>query len=148
NRGVELESRFGLRRASRFLRRWTLANNLTLIDSKVELSNPSPLYKNERPLQGQSPWVMNVQLMYDRPLTGTAFSFVYNVVGPRITEVGAFGLPDVVEKPFHQVDFILQQKLTKQVGFGFLARNLLDPEVVNAQGDHVVRSYRRGRTFG
>lgn len=146
NQGLEFESRVALRRLNRSLRRWTFANNITLIDSKVELARESKIYNSERPLQGQSPWVINTQLQYERVANGLVLSLVYNVVGPRITEVGTFGLPDVYEQPFHQVDFITQWKINKTAQFGFIAKNLLDPEVESQQGEVTVRSYRRGRS--
>lgn len=149
NRGLELEGRVGLRRLSRGLRRWMLLGNLSLIDSKVRLADSSRGIQttSDRPLQGQSPYVLNLQMQYDRPLQGTTATLLYNVIGPRITEVGTAGRPDILEQPFHQIDLTATQKIGGTASLAFKAKNLLDPEVKATQGDETVRSLRRGRDF-
>ncbi|NJL26030.1 MAG: TonB-dependent receptor [Calothrix sp. SM1_5_4] len=149
NYGLEFETRFGLRNASRVLRRWSLLSNLTWIQSRIELDerNRGIQTSDSRPLQGQSPYVVNLQFQYDRPLWGFSGTLLYNVVGPRITEVGTNERPDIYEQPFHQLDFVLSQKIDKNWSAGFRAKNLLDPVVEAKQGGEVVRSLRRGRTF-
>lgn len=149
NLGVELEGRAGLRHISRSLRNWSVASNFSLIRSRVTLDPESSGIQtsSERPLQGQSPWVANFQVQYDLPSTRTQMTLLYNAVGPRITEVGTSGRPDIYEQPFHQIDFVASQPLTQYAQLGFRARNLLDPEAISTQGDETVRSIRKGRSF-
>jgi outer membrane receptor protein involved in Fe transport len=149
NRGAEIESRFSLRRLNRELRRWSLVANYSWIQSEVELDprRVANLTTRNRPLQGQSPYVVNIQLQYDRPAQGTQAALLYNVLGPRITEVGTDQRPDIYEQPFHQVDFVLNQKLSTNWQWQFRARNLLDPEVRATQGTEVVRATLRGRFY-
>lgn len=146
NRGFEIEARFGLRRLTRELRRWSFASNISLIESKVEIdqSEKSIQTSDIRPLQGQSPYVVNMQLAYDRPLIGIQSTLLYNVIGPRITEVGTNARPDVYEEPFHQLDWTLSQKIGKNVSFGAKIKNLLNPEAQSRQGDEVVKTSRKG----
>lgn len=147
NFGLEFESRIGLRRVSRSLRRWSLLGNLTLIKSQIELSpdNRGIQTTDSRPLQGQSPFVVNFQIQYDRPLWGLSATLLYNAVGPRITEVGTNQRPDTYEQTIHQVDFVASKKIYKTWNLGFKIANLLDPAIEAKQGDELVRSTHRKR---
>ncbi len=150
NYGVEFEGRVGLRHFSRPLRRWTVLSNLTYINSEIELSaqNKGTQTSSSRPLQGQSPYVINMQLQYDRPQWGLTTTLLYNVIGKRITEVGTNSIPDTYEQPFEQLDFVATKRIGDRWTMSLRARNLLNPEVESTQGDEMVRSLRRGRIFG
>jgi len=147
--GLELEGRVGARHFSRFLRRWTVLSNLTLIQSEIELdARTSGIQTSSaRPLQGQSPYVVNMQLQYDRPTSGFSGAVMYNIVGKRITEVGTNNIPDTYEQAFGQLDFIMSQKISKNWSLSFRGRNLLNPEVQSTQSEDIVRSQKRGRFF-
>ncbi len=149
NYGIELEGRVGLRHFARPLRRWTVLSNVTYINSQIELNeeNLGTQTSKERPLQGQSPYAINFQLQYDRPQWGLSATTLYNVVGKRITEVGTSKIPDTYEQPFGQLDFVGTKSINKTWTMSLRARNLLDPEVESTQGNEMVRSQRRGRTF-
>jgi hypothetical protein len=147
NYGAEVEGRMSLRSLSRSLRRWSVSSNVSVINSKVEIDeSQGNQTSSERPLQGQSPYVANVQLLYDRPQYDISSGLIYNVVGKRITEVGTNSRPDVYEQPVHQLDYIYNQKFGDW-GIGFRARNLLDPVAKSTQGEEIVRSRKRGRSY-
>ncbi len=150
NFGIEFEGRVGLRHFSRPLRRWTVLSNVTFIESEIELSETSQGIQTSksRPLQGQSPYVVNMQLQYDRPQWGLSTTLLYNVVGKRITEVGTNTIPDTYEQPFGQLDLVATQRVDERWTVSLRARNLLNPEVESTQGEEMVRSFRRGRVFG
>lgn len=161
NDGVEIESRWRLRRWSEALRRFTIAGNLALIRSQIEIEPSAATVQtsNQRPLQGQSPWVVNIQLYYDHKTQGVASGLLFNVVGPRIREASTGGLPDVYEQAqpqldyvmswkFHQPDSSVARRLDPVMQIQFRAKNLLDTETRLTQGDQVALSYRRGRSFG
>ena len=149
NQGVELESRVSLRRVSRNLRRWSILGNVSWIQSKVNLdpATASQLTSSERPLQGQSPYVINLGLYYDRPQAGLQGSLLYNVLGRRITEVGTDLRPDIFEQPVHQLDLVIAKKNKSGLALGFKVKNLLDPEVQSRQADQVIRSFQKGRSY-
>lgn len=150
NRGAELEGRTSLRSLNRSLRRWSVLGNYSLIDSKVEIDplKAANLTTKHRSLQGQSPYVVNLQLLYERPAKGLTGALLYNVIGARITEVGTDSRPDIYEQPFHQVDFVASKKWKKtNASLTFKAKNILDPEIKATQGEHTVRSSKRGRAF-
>jgi hypothetical protein len=149
NFGFEFEGRMGLRHFSRTFRRFTFLSNLTLIRSEIELDerNKGIQTSSARPLQGQSPYVVNVQLQYDLPNKGFTSTVLYNIVGKRITEVGTNEIPDTYEQPFGQLDFVATKSIQKNWTVSLRARNLLDPEIESTQGDEIVRRLQRGRVF-
>ena len=59
-----------------------------------------------RALEGQSPYVYNLQFGYDNPEGKGGVTALYNVFGPRITEVGALGAPDYFEESIHRLDLV------------------------------------------
>lgn len=150
NFGLELEGRVGMRHFSRDFRRWTVLSNLTLIRSEIALDEKSVGIQtsSSRPLQGQSPYVVNMQLQYDREKVGFSGTLLYNIVGKRITEVGTNDIPDTYEQAFGQLDLVLNQRIKENWSISFRARNLLDPNMDSTQGDEIVRQQRRGRIFG
>lgn len=147
--GLELEARTSLARFSPALRPVRVGANLTLIQSQVDLGDSAVVgaqTNKDRPLQGQSPYVVNVNVGYERPESGTEFAVLYNVYGQRISEVGVQGLPDVYERPFHRVDITLTQKLGA-TQLKLTAANLLNASVTLRQGDVTVQTYKPGMAF-
>ncbi|WP_171438250.1 TonB-dependent receptor domain-containing protein [Corallococcus exercitus] len=147
--GVELEARTSLARFSPALRPVRVGANLTLIQSRVDLGDSAVVgaqTNKDRPLQGQSPYVINVNVGYERPESGTEVALLYNVYGQRISEVGVQGLPDVYERPFHRVDISLTQKLGA-TQLKLTAANLLNASVTLRQGDVTVQTYKPGVAF-
>lgn len=122
--------------------------NVSAIYSQVNLGDTSGIEtSHKRPLQGQSPFLINLILSYDNVDAGISLNLLYNVFGKRIAEVGAQGAPDVFEMPVHELDFTYRQKLGKGFELKFVAGNLIDPRVQKIQGDKLVSTYRRGRKF-
>lgn len=148
NTGVEFETRVRLRRLSGLLRRLTFATNIAMIESSVELSagNQGVQTSNSRPLQGQSPWVLNLQLFYDRPSSKFSAGILFNMIGPRIREAASGGLPDLYEQPIEQLDAVGSWAMSDQpFSWQLRLKNLLDPETRLTQGDQTALRYRRGR---
>jgi hypothetical protein len=126
-----------------------LAANATWVYSRVRIPDISTVVQTNkhRALQGQSPFVINLQLGYDNVDIGTSAVLLYNVFGKRISDVGSYGLPDVYEQPFHQLDFVFKQKLGSHFDLGFKAQNLINSQVTYLQGGEVRKQYRTGRKF-
>lgn len=123
--------------------------NYARIDSKVSLTRETAgiLTNLERPLQGQSPYVANVQLGWYAEDGQRELSLLYNVSGRRISEVGVFGVPDVYEEAAGQLDLVYATALPGDFNLKFRARNLIDPKVQFTVGDEIRREYRRGRSL-
>ncbi len=115
----------------------------------------------DRPLEGQSPYVLNLSLGYRNSVSWsqnreqhTSAFFNYNVFGPRIVAIGTNGVPDIYEQPFHSLNFVLRQSLSEYISLGFSANNLLDPpsettlsDERKGDGSNVVESLKKGRSY-
>ena len=102
----------------------------------------------ERPLQGQSPYVVNLQAGYDDSEgSGVTAVVLYNVFGPRIRDVGRLGTPDVFEEPIHTVDAVYSQVFEGGWQLKLQGKNLIDQTQIFSQGNRTPRRYRNGREF-
>lgn len=98
----------------------TVFSNVTLTKSKVDLKangNDTGLVYSSRPLQGQSPYIINSGVQFQNYETGLTISLSYNRVGPRIFIVGNPNEPDIWENGRDMLDF--------QIGKTFL-KNKMD----------------------
>lgn len=153
--GVELEVRKGLGFLAPVIKDLGVLGNLTLVSSRVELDDAQAgdQTNQERPLAGQSPFVINAGLDYNGEATGTRARLLYNVFGPRIAQVGSNGLPDVYERSRHLVDVTVAQRIGKRFDLKLAAENILNSPVRLTHGNDangaksVVNEYRTGATF-
>lgn len=161
--GLELEGNVNLSRLSENLSNWSLGGNFTYLYSDVQKSDAQKgetNFNKKRGLQGAAPWMANADLKYEyknsKNLKRTA-SLVYNVSAEKIYAVGFGGLDHVYEKPFHQLDFILQSELSKKVDVKFGIYNILDQTYRLDMGDKStvqintpnlrLEDYKRGISF-
>lgn len=126
---------------------WFVSANYAWIESEVELDPESAASQTNtnRPLQGQSPYVINLQGGYKHPDGQRELTLLYNRFGERIAQVGIVGAPDIYEQPFDQLDFVWQESLGERWKMKLRLRNLLDPTVEFTQGDELTREFKRGR---
>lgn len=131
--GVELEARRSLEFLTSALHDFTVITNLTLAHSRIQVPTGGSisLTNASRPLVNQAPWVFNFALDY----AGDALSarLLYNVVGPRVVQVGALGLDDVYEHPRSILDLTIQKKLGG-LAIKLEGNNLLNARVLQTQG--------------
>jgi hypothetical protein len=141
--GLELESRVRMSRFLRALRDVEVGLNWTVTESELDTSDLGGVgAERDRPMDGQSPFVVNLALHVDTPWS-TGFSVLYHVFGERLRDLSvAEALPDIYEQPRHSVDV----KFTLADGRWKLSlENLLDDEVEFTQGENVIRNWRTGR---
>ena len=156
--GIELEARKNLDLLDPLLNFFSIGANLSLIQSGVALTGEElsaklprvPGTKSTRSLYDQSPYILNLDLSYDNPLSGTSASVIFNTSGPRIT-IASLNTEDIFEQPSPTFDFVLSQKISRRMAVKFSARNLWDPQIERTYGeksDLLYSLFRRGRTFG
>mgnify|MGYP001827305070 CR=1 FL=1 len=122
------------------------AFNYAWIDSSVEIDTTLTTQTNpDRPLQGQSPWVVNFQIGYNNPDSPNEWTLLYNEFGERITQAGVQGQPDIYEQPFPLLDFIYKRRFAEDWRFTLKLKNLLDPKVEYTQGEETTRVFKLGR---
>jgi len=119
--GVELELRKGLDFINVDLETFNVFANITYIYSEVTLESTSGsggLFKSSRPLQGQSPYLVNLGLQYNSRNAIWTGSLLYNRAGHRLALVGIndLGFPDIYERPRDQVDLQLSKRILNKKG--------------------------------
>ena len=149
NYGFEIDYFRGLGFLNSHLEAFYTAANFSVIQSRIQLGRANDIQTNDsRPLQGQSPTVLNLQLGYKTPDNRQEATLLYNVSGRRIARVGVFGAPDVYEQAFDALDFNWRYQFADAWTLKLRLRNLLDPKVEFKQGDNTTREFRRGRELG
>lgn len=131
--GMEFEARKNLGFIPE-LENFQLGVNLTLVQSQVDISDQEykliqsydPNASRTRQLQGQSPYVLNLDLAYVNYESGTDVGLHYNVFGERLSDVSLGGTPDVYEQPRNMLNFTFSQRLIENLNIKFSARNILD----------------------
>lgn len=123
--------------------------NYSWIDSSVEIDTSQTTQTNpNRPLQGLSPWVINLQMGYTDPDGLSEWTLLYNEFGKRIAQAGVLGQPDIYEQPFSQLDFVYKRNFADHWRVSLKLKNLLDPKVEFTQGQETTRVFKRGREIG
>ena len=122
--------------------------NVAYIDSSIDLApeDRGVLTSTNRPLQGQSDWLLNAQVGYE-PLSGITATLLYHYFGERIAEVGILGAPDLIEQPFGELNFIYIQELNDNWKITAKAKNIMDEDSEILQGGFLTTGYNRGREF-
>jgi outer membrane receptor protein involved in Fe transport len=109
--GVEIEMRKKLDFIST-LKNFTFQANAAYIRSRVQ----DDKLQVDRSLQGQSPYILNIGLLYDLEKYGLNATLLFNQIGERIYLVGDIvgGAPDIYEAPRPVLDLQLAKKLLKK----------------------------------
>jgi TonB-dependent receptor len=158
--GVELEFRKSLAYTSSigFLNKTSLMLNAAYIVSEINLvDDGSLLEKSSRPMQGQSPYIINAGLSYNDEDNGFQANVQYNAFGKRIAFVGLPAQPTWWEMPRNVVDLTVTKRLGARTDLRLGISDLLnsknyiredanlDNDVTSAQTNKIVRSTRNGQ---
>lgn len=151
--GVELElkKRLDFIRLGGFFEDLALYGNLSLIHSELEFKEGSKA-KEGRPLQGQSPYIINARLQYENRDNGWAANIAFNQIGRRIAYVGvdpSFGdtRQDIYEAPRAVID----AQLSKRFGafnVKFTLGDILHNDLVFYQDANQDGKYTESNTPG
>ena len=163
NYGVEIEARKNLGFVG--IESLSVSANASLIKSKVEFEAGSR--EKDRPMQGQSPYLVNVGLFYAPQDGKLSVGALYNVIGKRIIGVGrsvgttggddSANIPHSYEMPRNVVDLSARYKFTDKIELSLAVRDLLNtkvrfeqqtdalhPDGSTTEVDEVTKSYRPG----
>ncbi len=159
NYGVEIDVKKSL--GFMGLPNFSLNANCAFIHSKVRFAPGAK--ENDRAMQGQSPYIVNVGLFYRSNAIGLSAATLYNRIGKRIVGVGrsmgttenTVNIPDSYEMPRNAIDLSLTKELGKHFEVKLAARNVLNESVFFKQFlesghgtvEEVTRRYRPGRNF-
>jgi hypothetical protein len=146
--GIEAE----LRKSLDFIpgmRNFTAVLNSSVIKSRVTF--PDGSLSRNRPLEGQSPYIVNAGLYYQGENNGMMISLLYNVIGKRIVAVGRPSpnewedIPDIYEMPRNVFDLTVSKTIGKRFELKGGIRDLLNEkaeymQAINAKVDMATYS--------
>ncbi|MGI8951650.1 MAG: TonB-dependent receptor domain-containing protein [Chitinophagaceae bacterium] len=113
NIGVEFEGRKNFDFISRKLEGLIAFANVSLIKSKIDLKGTGDTAAS-RPLQGQSPYIINAGLQFNNTKNTFGISVLYNEIGSRIFLVGSSQDQAIWEKPHPSLDIKLNKSFLKR----------------------------------
>lgn len=163
NIGIEVDAKKNLDVLG--LKNFSLSLNAAYIHSRVQFDESNTL-EHSRPMQGQSPYLINTGIFYQNERYKFTTGLLYNVIGERIVGVGrkvagntAISVPDIYEQPRNLVDLTFSVKLNKYVTLNGAAKNILNEDVLlqqtakfsSANGEQtrnqVKQKYTPGRNY-
>lgn len=161
NFGLEFEMKRSLEKLIGW-KNFSINMNASYIYSEVKFADNQT--EKNRPLQGQSPFVVNVGLFYQNEKAGLSSTLMYNVIGKRILVAallnqGVVVAPDIYEMPRNVVDFSLNKKIGERLEFKIGIKDLLSQDYKTQQTFEYVKGgesksatltnkvYNQGRTF-
>ena len=135
--GLELELRKNLSGWFSSLTNWNLNLNGSYIISDEKFSEDELKLRqlglrdgqelgDSRPLQGQSPYLINAGIEYNNQEKGIQGGLFFNVQGKTLQVVGDGFYPDVYTMPFNNLNFNLIKQLKKNRTLTFKVTNILD----------------------
>jgi len=113
NIGVELEARKNFDFVGKGWENLYGYVNVAYINSKVFVRGVTSDTSANRPLEGQSPFVLNASLMYTEPKTGLGVSMMFNSIGYRLYLVGSVTDPPVWQKIHPTLDLKVSKTFLK-----------------------------------
>ena len=163
--GLEVELRKNLGFLSPELEELNFTSNVTVIDSKIDMSQ-SEINSREadarvgqtidptRDMAGQAPYIINAGVSYEGFDNFLNAGIYYNVQGRTLQFVGIADRPDVYAVPFHSVNMSVSKGFGEEGNFNvsFKISNLLNDKreseyrSFGAQ-DQLFQSLAPGRTF-
>ncbi|PQJ34858.1 hypothetical protein BSZ35_09825 [Salinibacter sp. 10B] len=150
--GLELEAQKQLDGLASWLEHVQVGGNLTLTQSRIDRTeavlgllrqfqeNPD----ETRQLQGQSPYLVNLNAGYDNPASGTSVNVFFNRFGDRLQTVSANGA-NIFERARSTLDANVSQRLIRGVTASVSVKNILDSEEIVSQtfkGNEFVNDQR------
>ena len=157
--GAEFEIRKSLDFIGSLFNNFQVGANLSLIHSEVdipaeelaEIKAYDPNADETRPLQGQSPYLLNFDITYNNYNAGRMISLSLNSFGDRLSEVSLGGTPDIYEQSFTNMNLVISQKIFNAFTLKFSAKNLLDAKVKKTHEfkgeEYIYQEHTKGRSF-
>jgi len=131
---------------SSILDHFTLFSNVAYIYSDVKFPEGS-VGQLSRPMQGQSPYVINAGLQFDEENTGTSASVLFNRIGKRIAQVGNADYPNIWENPRSILDFQISQRVFKRAELKFTVSDILNQRGIFYQDIDDNKKFDEGKDY-
>ncbi|WP_299251946.1 TonB-dependent receptor [uncultured Cytophaga sp.] len=158
--GLELEVRKTLgflAPTSTFAKRFTMVLNGSLIKSEVNLNSTVSGQASRRPMQGQSPYVINAAIYYANIEKRIQANVVYNVFGNRLFGVGDANFATIYEMNRNTLDMTITKGLSEKFELKLGIQNILNAKYRLVEdsnrnfkvdtGDQTISTYKKGAYF-
>ncbi|RPD39879.1 TonB-dependent receptor [Chitinophaga barathri] len=140
NYGAELDIVLSLDRffsdrnwASKQLQKLSVLFNAAYVHSRVNLGSRAGIQDKERPMYGQSPYLVNGSINYTDEDKGLKLTASYNVIGKRLFGIGNTDYPSIYEMPQHLLDLTFSKNLSKSWELKGGIQNLLNARSMQLQ---------------
>ncbi|MGX5818559.1 outer membrane beta-barrel protein [Chitinophaga lutea] len=141
---IELRKKLDFISAETFMKDVTFFTNAAIMRSSVDLQGLTS-DNLSRPLQGQSPYLVNAGLQYASPDNGLSVSALYNRVGHRIFLVGFQGYEDIYENGRNILDLQISKRILRQKGeLRFNYGDILNQASIFYQNTDDKKKYTKG----
>jgi TonB dependent receptor/Carboxypeptidase regulatory-like domain/TonB-dependent Receptor Plug Domain len=149
NYGAEAEARINLGHIAREIDWISVGANVAIIYSRARLSSvqKAQATNDERPMAGQAPFVVNALIGIEPPNTNLQVNIFYNVLGPRLEDVGRIPFDDVYRQPLHALDVSMSWEFVPDFSLRFTAQNILFQRQELTQSGIVVLGINPGTQF-
>lgn len=150
------------------LKNLSVVLNGSLISSKVKFDESS--IEDERPLQGQSPFLVNAGFFYQNDPMQLTAGLMYNIIGKRIVGIGLKSksegstvnddIPDMYEMPRNVLDFTVTKRIGKSIEIAASIKDILSqdifykqfPKFIDKEGvlherEQITRQYNPGQNI-
>ena len=153
--GGEIEASFSLGRFAENLTSISFGANLLVAFSQIELpctettdGECAENYTNlDRPMAGQSPFVVNAQMGWEPADLPIELFLFYNVFGQRLVGVGLEGMEDEYELPFHRLDLTARWNIADDWSLKLAFKNLLFQHARNQIGSVITEEVETPFSF-
>ncbi len=154
---VELRQRFSQHKERKILHNTSLSLNAAYIFSKVAFSTVAAATA-VRPLQSQSPYLVNAMLDYTSANRSISTAVMFNLIGNRLIDVGNYSFPDIYEYKRPVLDLMFTKRIFKGCTIRLIASDVLAKDIIMFQDfdknklfsevkDNVISRYNIGRTY-
>lgn len=109
-----------------------LVMNASLIQSKIEVDDAMAREK-VRPMQGQSPYIINTGIFYQNDSLNFSCSIMYNVIGKRIAFVGNVNDPHIYELSRNVIDLTIMKTFYKRFQIKLGIKDILNQPIILEQ---------------
>jgi outer membrane receptor for ferrienterochelin and colicin len=136
SQGVEIELKKSLYNIE-FLRDFSVVFNAAYIKSLVVFDEGR--LERDRPMQGQSPFIINAGIFYQNQEKEFMVSLLYNIIGKRLMAVGEpmqnpdEDIPDIYEMPRHLLDLTISKKINKHFEIKAGIKDILNNKIIYKQ---------------
>lgn len=132
-----------------------MGGNFTILESQVkyveDYGTSGSVSTVNRPMYGQSPWVLNIFASYENDKLGLGSNFGFNVDGPKLAVVTKGSTPDVYQQPIPSLNYNISKRIAQRIVVKASVDNILD--AVNKKTyeyngqEYIFQQYSYGRTF-